>query len=673
MKDFLKRLQEAIVAVFGEGKKASDITSVEDKQAVADKYTELFNSDLIKDSEDHQEALEKAGKYDQALSLLGGGSEDDGKGKDDGEEGSAANPPAADLDEGIKKLQQEKVDLAKKNKELVEKNEKLAAETETLNPKIENVKAIVIGRRHSTTHLFGIEHKMYSLEKRWNRVMANPALVKAEEVDERTVFPAFQKEVEEFGAAISKRIQHLHEIGGLIPNKTGAGLDIDYSDLSNAGLGDQFVIFRTDEIIARLLAVPSVDGIFPKRYGIQDRDLLTNAFLGDFSQGYQVGEVWKGAIDLQPELGYVDDAMYKTLFNSMKWIERQYVGYLNTSGSDPIKLSMIEWSVLQIGQKLLYEQYERAVTGIFVKPVTGQAGHYLNAGTGYIYSLIRYLNELKLNPFADAGLSDYDSSLTNMLDTVIAFYNKLKESVPNFPEKQYKMYLNENHKFWWKSQYRAEYGLQTDFDGPAINRVPDTDLMIEWVPNMAQLKYIAVAKPGNLQQLGYKPGEMLAIQFIKDMETVKSWSVWKEGFGGDWVGKQFDTIAALVANAYALQEVFMNKPATALVADATTADADDNFWFTTIANTGATVITDISNATEGKAFIIEIGSTTNTTTISKTGKFDQLTTAWTPTAVGDYIMLVYDETASKFYDLERRVGGTRTINTAKQPNVIGGR
>jgi len=36
-------------------------------------------------------------------------------------------------------------------------------------------------------------------------------------------------------------------------------------------------------------------------------------------------------------------------------------------------------------------------------------------------------------------------------------------------------------------------------------------------------------------------------------------------------------------------------------------------------------------------------------------------------------MVVYDTTASKFFELERCVGGTRTINEAKQPNIPGGR
>ena len=69
--------------------------------------------------------------------------------------------------------------------------------------------------------------------------------------------------------------------------------------------------------------------------------------------------------------------------------------------------------------------------------------------------------------------------------------------------------------------------------------------------------------------------------------------------------------------------------------------------------------------------MFECGSLTNATTIAKSGKFSEITAAYTPTAVGDYIMLVLNADKTKFLELERMVGGTRTINAALQPNVPG--
>jgi hypothetical protein len=456
--------------------------------------------------------------------------------------------------------------------------------------------------------------------------------------------------------------------GRLNLTKEGA-LNVDYTDLTNADLGDQFVVRRQDALIARIMAMPSVTDIFPKRYGVQDKELITNAFLGDFSQPYQSGEVWKGSLELQPEMGHVDDAMMKTLFESMKWIERQYIGYLNTSGSDPVKWTMIEWTILRIAEKLTAEQHERHIRGIFAKPQTGTAYHYLHSGTGVIYTLIRKMNEFKLLPFDDAGLSDYDNASTNFVDAVIAFKEKLHEKVDNFSAGQWEMLLNANHRHWYRDQYRSKYGTDNDFQRVNDEQVPDSEMRIRWVPNMGQLKFIIVQKPGNIQLLENLPGEMFNIKFQQDMENVKAWSVWKEGCSPSFVGKKFTSKSALVNNDFENQWVFTNKPVKEIAADETTPDVADNFWLLTQSNSGGTAITDLVNKKEGRAYMVEIGGTTNTTTIAQSGLFSEITAAWNPTAVGDYIMVIWDDNASKFYELERMVGGTRTVNTARQPNL----
>ena len=46
----------------------------------------------------------------------------------------------------------------------------------------------------------------------------------------------------------------------------------------------------------------------------EDRDILFNAFFDEVSQGYQEGEIYKGGMQLENEMGYVDDAMIKVKF-----------------------------------------------------------------------------------------------------------------------------------------------------------------------------------------------------------------------------------------------------------------------------------------------------------------------------------------------------------------------
>ena len=50
---------------------------------------------------------------------------------------------------------------------------------------------------------------------------------------------------------------------------------------------------------------------------------------------------------------------------------------------------------------------------------------------------------------------------------------------------------------------------------------------------------------------------------------------------------------------------------------------------------------------------IECGSTTNATTIAKSGKFAGISKAWQPTAVGQWIDLYYDATNDAFLEAAR--------------------
>lgn len=663
---FKQRLQQIVAQLFGDKKTAKDL-NLEEQEQVAAEYKKAFNIELLDDFKTDTELADKAAKYDAAFKILASGDE----GAGDPEEDPDDKPESRNLEQAITGLQDENKKLNEKVKDQEAKIIKLGSVIEPDKPETVKVDMSVFGKQHTKSHLWGIEDDFFSLEKRWNRLMVDPTMKDLTADQEIEVLAAFKKEARAYGLAVAKRYQYLQSIGRL--PKKGAAFTQTYSDLTTAGLGSQFVVLRQDALIARIQELPNVYDLFPRRFGVQDRELMTNAFFGEFSQAWQTGAVYKGSMELQAEVGYVDDAMFKTLFESMKWLERQYIGYLNQEGSDPMKWSLIEWTLLQIATKLTMEQYERRIIGVHVNPVTAEAGSYLHASTGLVYTLMRYVHENKLQPFTDSGLSDYDNTGTSMVDVVISFYEKLKENVTNFQEGQYKLYLNANHRFWYKSQVRAKYGLQTDFTGPIDNVVPDTSFAIEWVPNMGQIKIMFASKPGNFQMLENLPGEMFNIQFQPDMESFKCWSVWKEGCSASFVGKKFSTPALLLANNFALQEVFMNKPATVLDADATTADATENFWFVTQANSGATALTNFTGAKAGVAYILENGSTTNDTTIAQSGNFSTITAAYTPTHVGDYLMVVWDETASKFFELERCVGGTRTINTTKQPNIPGGR
>lgn len=602
-----------------------------------------------------------------ALELLNTSDQPDESNDQDGtEETSIVN--------GIKTITEKVSSLEATNKELKNKMEKMAAQaTPDVPLAVVSGKLNAAGPGHTKTHLFGIEHPMFDLKDRWNKIARNPNEAKLSDPDEEDDLKSFTNATKKYGKSLASRYRFLKDNNMLNAVKKNASFANDLTELKDAGLGEQYVVLRQDALIARILAIPTVYDLFPRRYGIQDRELMTIAYFDELSQGYQPGHVFKGGMKLQPEMGYVDDAMFKTEFGPMKEIERMYIGYLNTDGSDPMKWSMIEWQLLNMYKVLVNEQNTRVIRGCFVKPETGVAGSYLNAGTGLFYTLLRYIHENKLLTHSDEAYNEYTE--TTMLDAVTAFIDDVKQNPDDdFSLDNKFIYLNARHSDWWKKCIRAKFGKDTDFTGTDsyANVVPDLGVRIKWVPNMGNSKLMFIQEHGNLQALEFIPGEMLAVSFDRAMELMHVWSTWKEGFSGFIVGKKFPNLTELKNNNYSMQEIFMNHPATAIEAGATTVDALKNFWFVTGANEAATALTDITNAKKGVVYVIEVGSAENATTIAKSEKFADITDAWTPSAVGDYIMVTLNK-AGNFIELERAVGGVRTINVEVQPNIIGGR
>lgn len=662
---FKKKLNATLEALgFADKAKKNELTKGDWKK-IAAKYKEMHGSDMYEDIHAEQEQdLERDEEHQAALTILNAIDNAD--------------------ENGDKNLTEKVSRLASQLKASQEENEELKKKMKTTilpdNSKTLNVITSLNGKGHTESHAFGIEHDMFSTTKRWNKVTVNPGYAKlSDSTDEDE--KAFYTEVSSYGKKVCDRITELFNKGQLKLNAQ-KGLDVDYSGLSGAGLGDQYVIQRTDAIIAQILQLKSVDNLFPIRWGVQDRELLTNAFMGEFSQGYQEGYVFKGEMSLHPELGHVDDAMFKTKFQSYKWLERSYLGEKNTSGSAAVKWGMIEWTALRIITVLYNEQYKRNIRGIFIKPVTDVPGSYLTAATGLVYTLVRYVHENKLLPMADASYRDYDETGTVMVDAAKALVADIKDKGIDLDG--FAIYLNYNHQDWWKEACRRKYGKDIDFSGTTsyLNQMPDSNLPILWIPNLDNIKLIMLQKPGNLQRLGFVPGEMVAMKFQEFMENVLSWSMWKEGFSATYVGKPFNSLETLTANKYKDQQVFINKPCKELAADATEIDGENGFWFITGKNTALAEnadnvnITDIVNAQNGVAYVIECGTVEYAPTIKKIGTFDGILSDFIPAKEGDYIMVIkrkVSENEEKIQELERCVNGIRTINQLLQPNIPGAR
>ena len=520
------------------------------------------------------------------------------------------------------------------------------------------------GFGNTPTYLFGIEHSMFSMDSRWNKIAANPRAAAAlPEVDEQVDGVAFHKAACQYAKSLKQRYQYLQENKMLDAAALAKGTyATNYDGVDNAGLGEQFVILRQDALIARVLQVRDLTQFFPVAYGYQDRGLVFNAFFDEVSQAYQSGEVFKGGMKIENHYGYVDDAMIKMEWGPMKEIERKYIGYLNKEGSDPIKWSMIEYQLLNTLRAAQVEQNKRRMRGIYVKPDKGVAGSYLNAATGVLYTLLRYVHQYDIKPHDDGTYRTYTQA--SFLASVQEFIADVRASITEDMDlDNHFIYLNKNHQAWWIKNVRSTYGKDTDFAGPmgALSVVPDTTMRIIWLPYLGQTPFMMLHEPGNIQFLEFVPGEMLSVKMQESMEQVRAWST--------FTGRRFSTKDEMDKNNYEWQQIFINLFA-ATITDKV--DGNNGFWQITDSTTTLTTITDIENAKAGVAYCIECGDKTKLPKITNSGKFDSITAAFTATAVGDYIMVILGSD-NKFRELERCVGGKRTVNKELQPNVPGGR
>lgn len=528
------------------------------------------------------------------------------------------------------------------------------------------------GLGNTPEFLFGVEHPLFSMKDRWNQIAANPRAAAAmPEVDEQIDGVAFHKAACGFAKSLKNRYQYLQQNKMLDAPALAAGkYATNYDGVNNAGVGDQFIVLRQDALIARVLQVRDLTQFFPVAYGYQDRALVFNAFFDEISQAYQAGEVFKGGMKIENHMGYVDDAMIKMEWGPMKELERKYIGYLNKEGSDPIKWTMIEYQLLNTLTTAQVEQNKRRMRGIYVKPEQGVAGSYLNAGTGLLYTLLRYVHQYDIKPHTDNEFRSYTQA--TMLAAVQEFIADVRSSVTEDMDiDQHCVYLNKNHQSWWIKNVRTTYGKDTDFAGPmgALNVVPDSTVHIIWLPYLGQLPFMMLHQPGNIQFLENVPGEMLSIKMQEQMEQVRAWSTWKEGCSASFTGRRFDTKKAMDDNAWEWQQIFINLFA-ATITDKV--DGANGFWQVTGTTTTQDTYTDIANAKAGVAYCIEAGVSDHLPKIAKSGKFANLSAAFTATAVGDYIMVILGGDGN-FRELERCVGGKRTINKELQPNVPGGR
>ena len=542
---------------------------------------------------------------------------------------------------------------------IVDAIKELKAEIKALGSKAEaDVKPVQVNVAelgvHTKDYAFGVKNDIFAAGKRHNAIAINGAIPQEEasEDDKATL----KKDFGAFATSLAKRFAALTKSGKINTLASGA----DFSHLSNINLNERYYEVRQDMLISRIVALPSLAGIFPTVSRVQSGQIFTNVLAKAVSQAYQAGRVFKGGVTFEPEKAFTDKVMAKIQFEDMSDLETSYLNYLNTNGSDPMKLSMIEWIILQLATQINNERNERSVMGYRVEPTEGVAGHENFAATGIVYRVLGYFyKEFKVLPFKASTLASYDA--TDFGAVLQAFAGELQKVYKR--PKDLIVYLNEAHKPMFNAWLNATYGKNTGFV-PDPDTIPNYGYRIKWVPNMPLNFYFMFATvENNLFLLENIPGEQYDMKFQRDLEEVLVFSYWKEGAAAAFAGVEEDDLNALeAAGIKGRQIIFMNWPAVQLAKDATSADAEDGRIFITKANSTGTgaggadvpvVLSDIENAEEGVVYHIECGSTTNATTITKSGNFSKIREDWEPEEVGEWIDVYYNSTDEKFYEAAR--------------------
>lgn len=567
----------------------------------------------------------------------------------------AGSKAAADeLKKIVEEIPQEIIDATKKedgSPDLLEAIKKLNENLEAMKKEPENAsgtkqpaKVVPINSGiSSANHLFGIEHEFFSRKKPWNEMAATRKPLDASWDKEEAAFVGeFNKYAGEFAA----RINELHASGQISEIKATA---IDFSGFTGTGWGEAYITRRQDALIAYLRDLPTVANIFPVQFGVQDKQVMTNHFLTDFSQAYQSGEVYKGKHEVEPELAEVHDVMFKHLFSELKKLEREYIGYLNREGSQPIKWSFVEWLMAETLRKLHNEREERRVRGYRINPSTGVAGHHMFGSNGVVRRLRKYQESFQVEPFTDLKLYT-SSTIPSYIESMVEKVNQIVPSLRGMV-----LYMNEKHIPWYLAAYRTAYGKDLDFKGSMLEVKNYSIDGIIGVPNMGNLQLMWITVPGNIELYENLPGEIANFYFERRLENLIAASWWKEGAGAYMSGKKYADAAALAASKRKNQYIFVNYPVIDLTAGATTVNGLLGDVFVTINNVGATKITDILNAEEGKVYRIECGGVTNATAIDKDAKFSEITAHWVPTALGDFLEVYFRASDSKFIEVRRKV------------------
>lgn len=462
---------------------------------------------------------------------------------------------------------------------------------------------------------------------------------------------------------------------------------VDYKGLQD-DLGAFYRTSWTERLQSFLVELPTITKLFPTEAGHQDLETLVNLWLGEFSQAdssdkSEFDKVAKGSYEFGHETLRMYGVMFVHKFQSLKQLEKSWIGYLNREGSNPVKLSFIEYLLVETAKVLHNERELRYVNGVRREPDPDKPSRAMAAADG-IYEYLRKRVEghtdftpdggttgktvYQIKPFTlpritPGNIGEVFYQGTSMIPSVFRDTGKIVLYIPSFMLPWYHKY-NETH-YGQNQDYKAGINYVKEF--PAVK--------IETIPNADNHHRIFWTIEGNIKSFCQISGEMLRFQIEQQDWTVKVWSNWKESIQAEAVGYKYTNRADMDGSRQLIWCNDYDLPETYYIEG----DKDSNpdallhSSIVTASNSKVFEITDIANAEVGKVIALKCGADgENGVTIQSAGKFELLTEAWTPKK-GD-VLRVMKRADGKFIEVSRATAAADSYQfpaDATTPSVQG--
>lgn len=456
---------------------------------------------------------------------------------------------------------------------------------------------------------------------------------------------------------------------------------IDYARLKE-DLGAFYRVPWQDRLQSFLMVLPSIESIFPLESGYQDLAVLTNIWLGEFSQADNTASdfdnVTKGNYEFDNETLRMFSVMFAHKFKDLKALEKSWIGSYNKEGSQVIKWSFIEYILAETAKKLHNEREQRRVNGVRKEPDLNKPGRAMGAADG-IYEflnkkvvghidinngkLVYQVKPFELGTLSPENIGEKVYQATSMIPAVLRDSGTLA------------LYMPSHMIVWYHKYNELHYAQNQDYKANImyVKEYPSVKLIA--VPNADNHHRIFWTLEGNIHTFEDQPGEMTKFNIEQQDWTLKVWSNWKESTWAYAVGFKYTKKEDMD---YSRQMIFCNeydRPASYFIeADKDTQpSAKYHTSIVTVANTNLLAITDIEDAEVGKIVTLKCGNTNKGVNIDKSGNFSLISEAWKPKK-GDMIRLMKRDDG-KFIEIGRETGAADALQFAPDettPSLQGG-